>query len=133
MEQARKKIVVVDDEEDICMALKETLNQDYNVFTAEDGKEAIELIRNIKPDLVIMDVLMPVMDGFEACRRMKSDKFTASIPIIFLTAKNQFEDAQKGFESGCDSYMSKPFSPSKLMQKVSELLEIAQIRRSFAS
>lgn len=129
----KKRIVVVDDEEFICSALKETLSENYIVYTAENGVEGLRLIKNVLPDLVIMDVLMPIMDGLEATRRMKADKQTAVIPIIFLTAKNQIEDAEQGFKSGCDSYMIKPFSPSKLIQKISELLDLADIRKSFAS
>jgi CheY-like chemotaxis protein len=131
-ETRKKKIVVADDDEDILSALKETLGEIYSVYAAQDGAEAVKLVKKIHPDLVIMDILMPEMDGLEACRRIKTDKQTAPIPVIFLTVKNQVEDSEKGFQSGADSYMSKPFSPEKLLQKVSQMIEISEIRKGLA-
>jgi DNA-binding response OmpR family regulator len=130
MSDSKKVILVVDDEDDILSALNETLHEHYTVFSAANGKEAIEMTDKISPDLIILDILMPVMDGFEACRRIKKNRATVGIPILMLTAKGQMEDTLKGFGCGADSYMIKPFSPEKLLQKIPEMIDKAEIRRS---
>ncbi len=132
MPEKRKKVVVVDDEEDIVGAVEETLSGNYSVYSAQNGQEAIKLVENTGPDLIIMDILIPVMDGLEACRRIKRDKLTKMIPVLFLTVKNQLEDTQKAFEAGADSYMIKPFSPQKLMEKVEEMLMKSELRKDMA-
>ena len=128
MNWKKKRIVVADDDEDILASIKETLDNVYTVFTALDGREAVEIVKKIKPDLVILDVLMPDMDGFEACRMIKKDKLLTHIPVIFLTAKNQVEDTERGFQSGADSYMVKPFSPLKLLEKIGGMIDRAEMR-----
>jgi CheY-like chemotaxis protein len=127
--EEKKRIVVADDDGGILNALQETLDGTYIVYTAQDGEAAVRTVKNIKPDLVIMDVSMPIMDGLEACRLLKKDKLTASIPIMFLTAKDQMEDSQKAYNSGGDCFMTKPFLPEKLMQKVEEMINKAEMKK----
>jgi len=129
MEEIKKKIVVADDDYAILSAIKETLEDEYTVHTADDGREAVKLVTEIMPDLVIMDITMPRMDGHEACRLIKKDKNTSSIPIMFLTGKNQLGDTEKAYSSGADSYMVKPFSPDKLLQKVAEMIQKSELRK----
>lgn len=129
MDSGKKKIVIVDDEEDILSALNETLNKEYMVFSASNGRDAVELAQKVIPDLIVMDILMPEMDGLEACRLIKKERTTSAIPVLLLTAKNQIEFSEKGFASGANSYMVKPFSPGKLLEKIRELIQKAEIRK----
>jgi CheY-like chemotaxis protein len=125
----KKKIVVADDNAGILTALQETLEGSYVVYTAQDGEEAVRVVTKIKPDLVILDVSMPLLDGLEACKRIKNDMNTAHIPVIFLTAKSQLEDTQKAYSSGGDSFMAKPFLPEKLLQKVTEMIQKSELKK----
>lgn len=125
----KKKIVVADDEPFILSALQDTLSEQYNVYTAANGKTAIEEVRNVNPDLIILDIMMPEMDGLEACKILKRDKNTSTIPIILLTAKGQITDIEKGFKSGADAYVVKPFSPARLIEKVEEIFEKVELRK----
>ncbi|MFP4466797.1 MAG: response regulator transcription factor [Candidatus Goldiibacteriota bacterium] len=126
---AKKKIVVADDEPFILSALQDTLSDEYSVYSASNGKQAIEQAGKVMPDLIILDVMMPEMDGLEACKSLKTNKNTASIPVILLTAKGQITDIEKGFKSGADAYVVKPFSPARLMEKVEEIFEKVAMRR----
>ncbi len=125
----KKRLVVADDEPFILSALQDTLSDNYSVFSASNGKEAIEQVNKIKPDMIILDVMMPEMDGLEACKKLKQDKITASIPIVLLTAKGQITDIEKGFKSGADAYVVKPFSPARLLEKVEEIFEKVAMRK----
>ncbi len=125
----KKKIVVADDEPFILSALQETLSEDYAVYTASNGKEAIKTVEKVQPDLIILDVMMPEMDGLEACKQLKKSKETSSIPVIILTAKGQITDIEKGFKSGADAYVVKPFSPARLIEKVEEIFEKVEMRK----
>jgi CheY-like chemotaxis protein len=125
----KKKIVIADDEDDIISALKETLAGYYTVYSASNGKEAVELAQKITPDVMILDIMMPEMDGYEACRKLKHARETAAIPVLILTVKNQVTDTQKAFDCGADAYMTKPFSPGKLLDKLGKLVEQAEIRK----
>ncbi len=125
----KKKIVVADDEPFILSALQDTLSDDYSVYTASNGKEAIKTVEKVMPDLIILDVMMPEMDGLEACKQLKKNKETASIPVIILTAKGQITDIEKGFKSGADAYVVKPFSPARLIEKVEEIFEKVEMRK----
>lgn len=129
MEASKRKIVIADDESDIINALKDSLAAGFDVYSALNGQEAVKIINRVLPDLIIMDVLMPVMDGIEACVRVKGDPKTKDIPVLFLTAVNQVEDTQRCFKAGGDSHMLKPFSPSKLQAKVEDMLLKAQIKK----
>ena len=123
MKKSDIKILCVDDEPDILEILKYNLsNEGYNVSTAADGKSAIEIAYNISPNLIIMDVMMPNMDGIEACEKLRSDeKFNDTI-IMFLTARGEDYSQLAGFEAGADDYIQKPIKPKVLMSKVKALL-----------
>jgi len=120
-----KKILVVDDEVYILHILDFSLGAEgYEVITAADGEEAIEKARTERPDLVVLDIMMPKVDGFEACRRLKGDPETNQIPVILLTAKGREVDRQMGIEVGADDYIIKPFSPTKLIEKIGSFLSV---------
>ena len=112
MEQ-KKSIMIVDDEYTISELVALTLEPEYEVIKAESGKEALEKI-TLNPDLIILDIMMPNMDGYQVCQALKMNKDTRSIPIIMLTAKHQIEDVQKAVEAGADEYITKPFEPEIL-------------------
>ncbi|HDQ25665.1 MAG TPA: response regulator [bacterium] len=125
----KKKIVVADDEPFILSALQDTLSDDYSVYTASNGRLAIETVAKVIPDMIILDVMMPEMDGLEACKNLKKEKITSGIPVILLTAKGQITDIEKGFKSGADAYIVKPFSPARLIEKVEEIFEKVEMRK----
>jgi CheY-like chemotaxis protein len=129
MADLKKKIVVADDEPFILSALQDTLSDSYSVTTASNGAEAIRLAQKVMPDLIILDVMMPEMDGLDACKNLKRDKLTSTIPVILLTAKGQITDIEKGFKSGADAYVVKPFSPARLIEKVEEIFEKVEMRK----
>jgi len=120
----RKKILVADDEEFIRQLVSATLRDDqrFDLLLAADGVEALELAQKEKPDIIFLDILMPKLDGFEVCRRLKSDPQTSAIRIIMLTALGSQADREKGEEVGADGYFTKPFSPTALIQEVEEKL-----------
>ena len=119
-----KKILVVDDEKDIVDILKEILKHEgYDVETAFDGEEGLKKVVEIKPDLVVADVMMPKMDGYEFVRKMKEDPSVSSIPVIFLTAKDQTTDRYKGLSLGVVAYIVKLFDLDELRETVREVLE----------
>ena len=117
----KKKIVVADDEPVILSTLLDTLSDDYDVYTASNGRLAISEVEKTMPDLVILDVMMPDMDGIEACKELKKNKATSAIPVILLTVKSLATDINIGYESGAEAYVVKPFSPVKLIEKVEEI------------
>jgi DNA-binding response OmpR family regulator len=118
---AKKKIIVADDEPAILSAIRETLQDDYDVRTASDGREALELIKKETPDMALLDIMMPQMGGIDLCRKIKSDRSLAGMPIIFLTAKGQVSDVEYGFKVGADAYIVKPFSVAVLIRKMENL------------
>lgn len=117
------KILVVDDELDILEIIRHALNKEgFEVHIAANGFQAIEQTRKIKPDLILMDVMMPVMDGMEACRQLKEDSETNNIPIVFLTARSEEFAELAGFEAGADDYIAKPIRPRVLMSRLKAIL-----------
>ncbi len=118
-----KKILLVDDDPKIRALLQATIGGRYKIIEAGDGRETIEKVKKEKPSLIILDVLMPNMDGFEVCRIIKNDPELIKIPVILLTAKKDPEDRRRGIEAGCDEYFTKPFSPRALLKRIEELLE----------
>jgi DNA-binding response OmpR family regulator len=120
---SERKVLVVDDEENIIQILEFSIAAEgYEVVTASNGEEAIEKARKEQPNLIILDIMMPKVDGYEACRVIKSNPLTKKIPVILLTAKGREIDKRLGFEVGAADYIVKPFSPSKLIEKINEYL-----------
>lgn len=119
-----KKILAVDDERHIVRLVEVNLQRaGYEVVTAYDGKEALDKVKSEKPDLVVLDVMMPYMDGFEVLKNLKADPETAEIPVIMLTAKAQDADVFRGWQSGVDCYLTKPFNPMELLTFVKRIFD----------
>ena len=117
------RVLVVDDESDITTILALALRRaGYQVSTAGDGLQALEVIAQELPDLVILDVMMPRLDGFDTLQRLRESAPTAAIPVILLTARAQGADRIKGLERGADDYVTKPFEPSELVVRVQAML-----------
>ena len=118
-----KKVLVVDDEMHILRIVKYKLESaGYNVLTALNGTDAIELARTEKPALIFLDIMMPGINGYEVCQTLKNDPQTKDIIIIMLTAKGQESDKIKGLEVGVDEYITKPFSPQDLLDRTKDLI-----------
>ncbi len=122
MNTTKPQILLVDDNEDILDFLVTDLGEKYAVVTAHNGKEALEVLARESIQLVVSDIMMPVMDGFELCKAIKSDIDNSHIPIILLTAKNTLQSKIEGLETGADAYIDKPFSPEHLQVQVANLL-----------
>ena len=119
-------ILVVEDEEDIQELLEYTLGKEgYRVDVTDRGEEALELAQENRPSLVVLDLMLPGLDGIEVCRRLKRGDQTAEVPVIILTAKGEEEDIVAGFEAGADDYVTKPFSPKVLSARVAAVLRRA--------
>ncbi len=122
-----RKILIVDDEPYILNILDFSLDAEgYMVLQAADGDEALRVAAEQSPDLIIMDVMMPRLDGFETCRRLKENVNTMDIPVVLLTARNSREDRARGDEVKADGYMTKPFSPQRLLDTVQQYLGVAK-------
>jgi DNA-binding response OmpR family regulator len=118
------RVLVVDDDELICDLVSETLNfEGFEVETAFSGEQALRMLEQSHPDLVLLDIMMSGIDGFEVCRQILNNPVTHRIPIIFLTAKGQFEDELRGYEEGAFDYITKPFHPLTLAPTIRETLE----------
>ncbi len=122
-EEKKYKILVVDDEPDVLSLLNLMLDsQGYQVISASDGQEALEKARGQAPDLILLDVMLPRLDGYKVARMLKFDENFRHIPIIMLTAKVQEKDRQTGLEMGVDDYITKPFDTGALLEKVKAIL-----------
>jgi two-component system alkaline phosphatase synthesis response regulator PhoP len=120
---AKGRILVVDDEIYIVHILDFSLGMEgYEVVTALDGEQALERARSEKPDLIVLDIMMPKLDGYETCKRLKADPETKDVPVILLSAKGRNVDQKVGFEVGADDYITKPFSPRKLVERINAIL-----------
>jgi len=120
---AKGRILVVDDEIYIVHILDFSLGMEgYEVLTALDGEQALEKARAEKPDLIVLDIMMPKLDGYETCKLLKADTNTKDIPVILLSAKGRNVDQKIGFEVGADDYITKPFSPRKLVERINAIL-----------
>ena len=118
-----KKILLVDDEPHIVIMLENRIKQaGYEIITASDGQLGLEKARKEKPDLIILDVMLPKLDGYKVCRMLKFDDKYKHIPIIMFTARAQEADRKMGEEVGADGYVTKPFEPQVLLNKIKELL-----------
>jgi DNA-binding response OmpR family regulator len=118
-------ILVVDDDPKIVRVVEINLTQEgYRVRTAADGEEALAAVAQERPDLVLLDVMMPRMDGFETLKRLKADPASADIPVVMLTARAQDEDVFEGYGTGAQWYLTKPFAPEELRRVVRHLLPV---------
>lgn len=129
-------VLVIDDNKDIQKLVGELLNDSYNIITASNGREGVSMAARYVPDLVICDVMMPVMDGLECCRRIKSEVSTSHIPVLMLTACSMDEQRVQGYDSGADGYLSKPFNSAVLRSRCASLIanrkRIRELWQNFA-
>ena len=120
-----KRILVIEDQPDNRQILRDLLtNADFEVIEAEDGEAGVAAARTHRPDLILMDIQLPGIDGYEVTRRIKADLDLRAIPIIAVTSYALSGDAEKAFEAGCDAYVTKPYSPRQLLAKVREYLPL---------
>jgi len=123
MSDAPRTVLVADDDEDILQLVSFRLERaGYTVVTAADGQQALAAARQHQPDLAVLDVMMPGLNGYEVTRQLRADPATAAIPVILLTARVQEADVSRGFEAGADDYLRKPFSPQELRSRVQAIL-----------
>ncbi len=124
------RILIVDDTPANIQALAATLKeQGYQISVATNGRQALEVVARVRPDLILLDVMMPEMDGFETCRQLKASNTSRDIPVIFLTARTETADIVKGFELGAFDYVSKPFNAPELLARVNTHLTIDRLHR----
>jgi two-component system cell cycle response regulator DivK len=117
-----KRILLVEDEEDNMQLLRDLLATGYDLDEAENGEKALAAVAKRRPDLILMDIQLPIMDGYEATRRIKADPALRSIPIIAITSYTMGEDEKRARAAGCDDFVSKPYSPRQLLAKIREYL-----------
>lgn len=127
---AHGTILCVDDEPAILAVLKETLDDEYDVLTATNGKEALAVLDKKLPDLIITDISMPQMDGLELMSSLKKRGLSVKIPLIFLSARGQVSDVEKGVGMGAYGYIVKPFLPTRLIEKVDEVFTKLETRKN---
>ncbi len=123
------KILIVDDTE--TMRLYEHMllsGQGYELEMAENGVEALEKIKAVKPDLILLDIMMPHMDGIECCRLLKADNATKDIKVVMVTTKSEYGKVKEAFAAGCDDYVTKPINRVELLSKMKELLKFSELR-----
>jgi len=124
MESNPKKILLVEDEVNLRELVKARLEQNgYEVTVAGDGYQAIFQARRVKPDLIILDLMIPRLDGYTVCRTLKASSDLATVPIIMFTARSSPDDMRRGMDMGADAYVTKPFDPATLIAKIEELLQ----------
>jgi DNA-binding response OmpR family regulator len=120
------RILIADDEPNILVSLEYLLKREgFEVSVAHDGQEALEVLRRVRPHLVLLDVMMPRRTGFEVCQELRADDTLRDTRVLMLTAKGRDTDVARGMAMGADAYMTKPFSTRELVQKVRELLDAA--------
>ncbi|WP_262482809.1 response regulator transcription factor [Aquimarina longa] len=120
---SKKKILIVDDEPNIVMSLEYTFKKNnFEVFIARDGAEAIEILKSKVPDVILLDIMMPNIDGYQTLEYIRKNDTTKNSKVIFLTAKNKGSDIEKGLAMGVDKYLTKPFSIKKVMAEINELM-----------
>lgn len=133
MDNDRSSVLVVDDTDLNIDILESTLEDTYTVYTAMDGETALKMVGDVRPDIILLDVIMPGMDGYEVCRRLKADPKTAEIPVIFLTAMTEINDKTRGFEMGAVDYIVKPFSMLEVQARLDVHLSLVHARRELQS
>ena len=128
------KILIVDDTE--TMRLYEHMllsGQGYVLEMAENGVDALDKIQDDRPDLVLMDIMMPVMDGIECCKKIKANEDTKDIKVVMVTTKSEYEKVKEAFAAGCDDYVTKPIDRMELLSKLKELLKFAELKNLLRS
>lgn len=124
MSQEKKSVLIIDDEVGLRNLLKFRLvSFGYDVLVAEDGYSGLELAKDRKPDLIILDIMMPYLNGIEVCKKLKSDYKTKDIPVIFLTVLAQKEDIEMGRQAGAEFFLTKPYDPGKLNDVLTQALK----------
>lgn len=129
MVERSTSVLIVDDNAESRLTISSLLKHHYRVFVATGGKQALDICAKKRPDIVLLDIMMPEMDGYEVCERLMSDPSTSDIPVIFLTAKSQIEDEQRGFEVGAVDYIQKPVSPPILLSRINTHLKLKRAVR----
>lgn len=120
---AKKIILVIEDEEDLIQAIKIRLEfADYQVLVAYDGSQGLDMVKQHKPDLILLDIMLPKIDGYKVCSTLKNDQEYKKIPIIILTARAQEEDERLSYEAGANAFITKPFEYEVVVAKIKELL-----------
>ncbi len=120
-----QRVLIVDDEPNILISVEYLMKREgFEVSVARDGQEALVRVRADRPDLVVLDVMMPKLDGFQVCERLRADPELAGLRILMLTAKGRAVEMKKGMAVGADDYMPKPFSTRELVERVKELLAV---------
>jgi two-component system, OmpR family, alkaline phosphatase synthesis response regulator PhoP len=128
----KETILIVEDEKDIVKMLDYNLKKEgYKTLVAHDGEDALDMATTKLPDLILLDLMLPGVDGLEVCKELKSERKTASIPVIMLTAKSQESDKIVGLELGADDYMTKPFSPRELIARIKAVLRRGKEKEKF--
>ncbi len=126
---SQKTVLVVDDNPLNLYVLKKILKQDrYQPILANNGKQALQIVHQETPDLILLDINMPEMDGYEVCRRLKSNPATENIPVIFLSARTESDDIVQGFDAGAVDYVTKPFNGAELLARIKTHIEIRVLR-----
>ncbi|MFN2267825.1 MAG: diguanylate cyclase domain-containing protein [Desulfonatronovibrio sp.] len=125
---SRAKILIVDDTPTNIQVLAEILGQDYEIFFSLSGSEGLSMAEAQQPDIILLDIMMPKMDGFEVCQKLKENPVTKNIPVIFITALNMEEDEAKGFELGAVDYITKPIRPSVVRARIKNHVELKRYR-----
>lgn len=119
----RRRILIVDDEPNIVLSLEFLMQQSgYDVAVARDGAEALERMQSFQPDLVLLDVMMPVLNGFEVCQKIRENTAWNAVKIVMLSAKGRESEVSKGLALGADAYVTKPFSTKELVQRVAGMM-----------
>ncbi|MBI5074634.1 MAG: response regulator [Nitrospirae bacterium] len=117
------RILIVDDEPNIVLALELLMKREgYQVQSVDDGQKVFDALREFRPDLIVLDIMMPKMDGYEVCQRIRADASLKDIAIIMLTAKGREVEKEKGLALGADYYVTKPFSTREVMMRINEIL-----------
>lgn len=118
----KPSLIIVEDDANIALAEKSILEQEYDVHVAHDGAAGLEMARQLRPDLVVLDLMMPKMDGTEVCRRIRADPDLCATKIVMVTAKNRPDDEQQGMDLGADDYIMKPFEAVELRHVIRQVL-----------
>src|ERR1700752_3072480 len=118
----REKILIVDDAETVLLMERMILSREYDLVTARDGREAVAKASAERPDLILLDIVMPVMDGFDACSKVREQQNTSEIPVILVTPRGEPANVERGYRSGCTDYVTKPVDSVQLLAKIRNCL-----------